>query len=191
MDSSSPDLFRAASRGAPEALDAWFRSEHPGVYRLCLGFLADAGEAEDVAQEAMLHLLDQHGAYDASRPYPTWRDSVVLNRCRDRLRRNAARERAHAGAADRVSSTAESDPHAELEQREVQAILMESLSALSPREREVFVLRDLEERSTTESAATLGVGQSTVRSLLTLARRRLRGVLEQRLPGISGEESHG
>ena len=83
------------------------------------------------------------------------------------------------------------DPHAQLEQREVQTILTESLAVLSPREREVFVLRDLEERPTKEVAAALGVGQSTVRSLLAMARRRLRDVLEQRLPGICGERGRG
>jgi len=93
------------------------------------------------------------------------------------------------GAALERSSGAAPDPMAELERREVQAVLLESLAALTPREREVFVLRDLEEHSTREAAVALGVGESTVRSLLTLARRRLRGVLGERLPGVCGEAS--
>jgi len=33
-------VLRAAVDGRPEAVDAWFRSEYPEVYRLCFGFLA-------------------------------------------------------------------------------------------------------------------------------------------------------
>ena len=185
-------------RGEPQAVDAWFRSEHPEVYRLCFGFLADNAEAEDVAQDAMLHLLDRLEGWDSNRPYRSWRDTVVLNLCRDRARRNEARGRAHVAAA---ALTAESkrtgalpsagDPHGELERREVREVLMESLAALSPREREVFVLRDLEERSTSDAATCLGVTDSTVRSLLTLARRRLRGILDERLPGIESMGGEG
>ncbi len=189
-------LLRGAASGEPEAVDAWFRGEHPDVYRLCFGFLADAAEAEDVAQDAMLHLLDKLEGWDPDRPYHAWRDTVVLNLCRDRMRRNAARSRAHSGAAEAREQRDEdcehpsrSEPVEELERREVQAILTASLADLTPREREVFVLRDLEERSTREVSDCLAVTESTVRTLLTLARRRLRGILADRLPGgtIGGE----
>lgn len=57
----------AAMGGEPAAVDAWFRAEHPEVYRLCAGFLADATEAEDIAQDAMLKLLDNLHAWDRRR----------------------------------------------------------------------------------------------------------------------------
>src|SRR5262245_5658728 len=63
--SPAPELLRAVGTGAPEAVDAWFRAEHPEVYRLCFGFLAHRADAEDVAQEAMLHLLDRIRESDA------------------------------------------------------------------------------------------------------------------------------
>ncbi len=179
--------------GQAEAVDAWFRVEHPEVHRLCFGFLADAAEAEDLAQDAMVHLLDRLESWDPERSYRGWRNTVVLNLCRDRRRRTAARERAHAQAAEArlaVEHGVLPDPSVELERAEVQRVLRESLAALSPREREAFVLRDLEELATAEVAAMLGVSAGTVRSLLTLARRRLRRILGERLPGVAGGGSH-
>ena len=193
-DERARERIRGLRSGDSKAVDAWFRSEHPAVYRLCFGFLADADEAEDVAQDAMLHLLDKlDGAertWDERRPYGVWRDTVVLNLCRDRLRRVGARGRAHAAAVDaRPDDYAVApDPHRELERREVRALLTEALRALTPREREVFVLRDLEGRSTEETAGSLAIGKSTVRSILTLARRRLRDVLGERLIAPEGGE---
>jgi RNA polymerase sigma-70 factor (ECF subfamily) len=172
-----PELLSAVLAGAPEAVDAWFRAEHPEVYRLCFGFLAHRAEAEDVAQEAMLHLLDRLGTWDRARSYRAWRTTLVLNRCRDRVRRLDARR-----SAERVASAARPerlDPHpqASLEQHEVAEILRLALGALSPREREAFVLRDLEGLETAEVARALEITESSVRSLLTLARRRLRECL--------------
>ena len=62
----------------------------------------------------------------------------------------------------------------------------EALEALSEREREAFVLRDLEGLSTQDTADAMGVGASTVRSLLTLARRRLRDRLAPTLAPDAG-----
>ena len=52
------------------------------------------------------------------------------------------------------------------------------------------MLRDLEGRPTDETAASMGVSASSVRSLLTLARRRLRGLLGPRLPELA-DGPHG
>ena len=175
-------------RGDPDEVDRWYRSEFPDVYRLCTGFLADATEAEDLAQEVMLHLIDHLGAWDGRRSYARWRDTVVLNRCRDRLRRAGARRRAERAAAEHALPATLPDPSAEASRAEVRAILEQSLSALSPREREAFVLRDLEGVATAEVAAAMGVREASVRSLLTLARRRLRRLLGERLPCSAGEE---
>ncbi len=182
--SPSPELLRAVEAGAPEAVDAWFRAEHPEVYRLCFGFLAQAVEADDVAQEAMLHLLDTLGARDPAGSYRAWRTTVVLNRCRDRLRRGAARRAAEEGAALARAEALLPDPHAALERAEVEHGLALALRALPEREREAFVLRDLEGLETAEVARALAITESSVRSLLTLARRRLRELLGARLaPG--------
>ena len=168
----------------PEAIDAWFRSEHPAVYRLCFGFLAHAAEAEDVAQDAMLQLLDKLHTWDSTRPFATWRDTLVLNLCRDRLRRNEARGRVLRRSAEGQAARSTPDAQQGLEQAEVQRVMRESLAELTPREREVFVLRDLEGQSSAQAAELLSITQSSVRSLLTLARRRLRGILAKRLPGL-------
>jgi RNA polymerase sigma-70 factor (ECF subfamily) len=192
-DDAVVGLIPAVLAGDAAAIDRWFRGEHSRVWRLCLGFLADPGEAEDVAQDAMLHLLDRLEAWDRSRPYRAWRNAVVLNLCRDRLRRLDARRRAHARAAEAHEEAAHGilpDPHDEAARAETLEVLRETLAALSPREREAFVLRDLEGCSTQETADQLGVTPSSVRSLLTLARRRLRGLLAERVPGLAPGGEH-
>ena len=176
--------------GDADALDAWYRAEHPQVYRLCLGVLADANEAEDVAQEAMLALHDKLGDWDPARPWRAWRNTLVLNRCRDRIRRKEARRRAEEGAAAAGLPDRLPHPEREAERAELHDALSRALALLAPREREAFVLRDLEGGSTKEAAEAMGIAEPTVRTLLTLARRRLREHLIERMPQIvPGEAS--
>jgi len=177
------DLAQAVLDGEPRALERWYRAEHPPVWRLCLGFLADRAEADDVAQDAMLHLHDRLERWDRTRPFETWRNSVVLNFCRDRRRRAEARERAERSALEHALPARLPEPGAALEQGELAELVTRGLSALTEREREAFVLHDLEGRPADEVARTMDIAQGSVRALLTLARRRLRNLLAPRLEG--------
>ena len=186
------ELLRSVAAGAPEAVDAWFRAEHPEVYRLCFGFLAHRAEAEDVAQDAMLRILEKLPEFDPARSYRAWRTTLVLNRCRDRLRRSEARREAEERAALARPEGILPDPGDRMQRTEVEEVLRRSLAALPPREREVFVLRDLEGLETAEVARSLAIGESSVRSLLALARARLRSLLGARIgpesAAFGGEE---
>jgi len=180
--------IRSLIGGDSAALDRWYRREHPVVWRLCLGFLADANDAEDLAQEAMLKLHDRLDRWDPTRPYPQWRNSVVLNLCRDKRRRHEARRRVEHDAAQVSGEARLPDPSHELEQDELRALLRRALTVLSEREREAFVLRELEGVSSHDAAELMGIAESSLRSLLTLARRRLREFLAHRSPELAGGE---
>ncbi len=187
MTSSAPDdrdRLAAVVRGDGDALDAWYRHEHPVVHRLCTGFLANTAEADDATQDALLALLDSLPRWDSARDWPRWRNTIVLNHCRDRLRRRQARSRAEDAGARHAPPAALPAPDDLAAAREVREVLMSVLVELSPREREVFVLRDLQGEAGADVAAAMGIGESSVRSLLTLARRRLRRLLEERAPGL-------
>ena len=176
-------LRSALLAGDAAAIDVWYRAEHPQVWRLCLGVLADAAEADDLAQDAMLKLLDNLARWDARRSWTAWRNTVVLNLCRDRLRRRATRS-AHESAAGAQAALLPGplpSPHDAARASEIRAALLAALGALSPREREAFVLVDLSGASTATAAEAMDVTEGTVRSLLTLARRRLRSLLDPHL----------
>ena len=80
-------------------------------------------------------------------------------------------------AAESMRLSTLPDPHDAAAANEVVELLKSALGRLSPREREAFVLVVLEQNSPQEAAETLAIGESSVRSLVTLARRRLRQLL--------------
>ncbi|MEX1024566.1 MAG: RNA polymerase sigma factor [Planctomycetota bacterium] len=170
-----------ALRRGEDTLGEWYRAAWPVVHRLCAGLLASTVEADDVAQDAMLHIADQLDHWDTSRPYAPWRQRIVVNRCRDHLRAGR-RRRVHEEAAGAIWHGASlPDPASLAASAEVGALVDRCLVRLPPREREVFVLVDLEGTPPVEVALLLGITSSTVRAALALARRRLRAALAPHL----------
>jgi RNA polymerase sigma-70 factor (ECF subfamily) len=125
----------------------------------------------------MLHLLDRLNRWNPVRPYGAWRTTVVLNLCRDNLRKRGVRQRAEDKLKLLPDLQQLPNPHDAAAGREVREVVTRALAKLPPREREAFVLRDLEHQETSAVAEAMKITPTTVRSLLTLARRRLRGIL--------------
>ena len=75
----------------------------------------------------------------------------------------------------------ETDPESSAAQSEIRRLLERAVDALPAPFRIVFVMRDVEELSTEETAAALGLRPETVRTRLHRARRLLRQALEDQL----------
>lgn len=169
-------------RGGDDALGAFYEAAFARVRRLCRGFLAcGAADAEDLAQDAMLRLVGEIERWNPSHPFAAWQRTVVLNMCRNH-RRSERRRSLHeeVAVAQRRELTAP-DPADQAMRREVGALVDECLGLLPPREREAFVLVDLDGMQPIDAADVMGVAGSTVRAALTMARRRLRDALAPRL----------
>ena len=119
--------------------------------------------------------------WDPARPYAPWRTRVVLNLAREAQRSRDRRTHHEEAAGARWHARALPDPGEVAAARDVRRVLEDSLASLPDREREVFVLVDLEGSTPSEAAELLGIAGSTVRAALSLARRRLRARLAPRL----------
>lgn len=163
-----------------ERLGRLFDAHHQRLYRLAVRMTGDPEEARDLVQEAFLRAARRPGSVPASaKGGEAWLVRVVVNLCRDRRRRRRVRE---AGRPDLPSSPIEADQESSALAR---ATVRAALECLSPRQRAVVVLRELEERPTTEVARLLGLTRVTVRWHLAQARRELARRL---LPGCGGAE---
>lgn len=139
-------------------------------------------EALEVCQDALLRAFRSLARFDATRSFRNWLFQIAANAARDRFRKRA-RERAAFGAAVDPAPAA-ANPEARHDRRELRAGIMRSLDALSPREREVFVLRDLEELDIWETSRVLGCSAVAVRVHLSSARRKLRETIRRDFPHL-------
>lgn len=146
----------------------------PAVLGVARRILRDAAEAEDVAQEALLKLWQSGAGLELGaggvRP---WLRRVTSNLCIDRIwsgRRTDVTDKVpdQEVAATQLDALVEGDLAARVEL---------ALKGLPERQRQALVLFHYEGLSQVEIGQLLGVSDEAVESLLSRARRALRGVL--------------
>lgn len=168
----------AESKSGVEELDAAgvFRrlsSRHVvAAYRLALAILGDELEAEDASQDAFTLAWRQRASLRDLDKFEAWFSRILINICRDRLRRKTrARHIVNAAAPEPVA-----DPARAALDRDV---LGRALAALTPDLRVVVVLRFWMDLSVGDIAERLGIPAGTVKSRLHSSMRQLRSALEE------------
>jgi RNA polymerase sigma-70 factor (ECF subfamily) len=166
-------LMGEIPRETTGSFDRVVRERETQVLRTAFRILGNWADAEDVAQEAFLR-LHRHGlAFENDAAAGGWLYRVTVNLCLDRTR--AARPSQELPDLPSGDQSAEAAVlMAEKKQR-----LMTALALLPAKERAAVVLREIEGLSTAEVAAALGSSEVTVRSQISKALVRLRGILNR------------
>ncbi|MBW6526377.1 RNA polymerase sigma factor [Sphingomonas sp. RHCKR7] len=173
MSDHDPDaaLVARVGRGDRAAARLLITAKLPRVLALATRLLRDRGAAEEVAQETFLRAWRGAGDWRTGRArYDTWLHTVVLNLCRDRLRRR--RELTGEPVPDRADPTP--DAEQTLLTAERARRVADAIAALPERQREAIVLVHYQDLSGAEAAAALEVSVEALESLLARARRTLR-----------------
>jgi RNA polymerase sigma-70 factor (ECF subfamily) len=125
------------------------------------------------------------GQFDARAPFEHWVSRIAVRTALDHLRR----EKKHRGdvgfddlGEDALDWLQHGDEQSELDSRSAAEILNLALSELSPADRVVITMQELEGCSVKEIAAALGVSGIAVRVRAVRARARLKRALEKHAP---------
>ena len=159
-----------------EAVVALYLSGYAGLVRLAASMVGDVATAEDLVQDSFVATYQAWWRLrDTSSALPYLR-SAIMNRARSVLRQRVVADRHAAGWPAPQVASAEEDALATLARSSVRA----ALDILSPRQRQVIVLRYYADLSEVEIAGALGVSTGAVKSHAARALDSLREAL--RLP---------
>jgi RNA polymerase sigma-70 factor, ECF subfamily len=167
---SDRSLIAGALAGAESDVELLFRRHWPRAYRAAFMIVQDHAAAEDVAQEAFVAAVRRLDRFDRRRPFAPWLGAIVANRAIDLIRARSARPETAAPEIERGAQSASAP-------RPYSDEVLEALSALSPEQRTVVVMRYVLEYTPGEIARALQLPRGTVNSRL----RRGLDVLESRL----------
>ncbi len=127
----------------------------------------------DVVQDVFLAAYSNLASYDPSRSrFSTWLFSIAKNRCLNEMRRKPLFVQTDPDAEPPHYDS----PEAACFHRQLLQELEKSLSAMSPRDKAVFIMAELNGLSHAEIAEVEGIGVGAVKSRLFRARARLRNV---------------
>jgi RNA polymerase sigma-70 factor (ECF subfamily) len=191
-DQDDLELIRAAAAGDRRAFDELIRLKRERVVRAAYQITGDLEDALDVAQSVFLKLWRGLERFDPRRRFDTWVYRITVNAAIDMLRSRGPRGAMQPLPEDpaELGQAAGLDQEERLDRRRLQQAFLRLAARLAPRQRAVFVLREIEGLATSEIAEVLGVTESTVRNHLLHARRALRAGLERDYPGLVPEPPH-
>ncbi|MDP1735726.1 MAG: sigma-70 family RNA polymerase sigma factor [Sulfuritalea sp.] len=174
-DEAESELIARAQKGDHRAFTALVRSYQDRVFRFILRLIGARDEAMDLTQETF---MKAHQALPGWRPeaqFRTWLFRIAHNAALDVLRR---RKHVEFVSIDDLPGGDEGHalpdparrPDELLADRQSIELLERTLRDLPAEHREILLLRELEEMSYTEIAATLGIAEGTVKSRIARAR---------------------
>lgn len=185
---STEQLVELVKKGDAAAFEALFGRFSPQVYRQAMRLLANPVEAEEVLQEVFLTVYTKCQTFRGEAAFSTWLYRLTANAAISRLRQHQRRPET---TLDEYLPQFNEDGHhrvrpvidwsQELEKRladqEMRAVIQQALAELSPLDKAVVVLSDLEGLPNQEIAEILELTVPAVKSRLHRARLFLRGKL--------------
>ncbi|MED5371075.1 MAG: sigma-70 family RNA polymerase sigma factor [Myxococcota bacterium] len=187
------ELVQRFKEGDRNAYSELVRRYQNRVFTLCLRYLrGDREVAEEVAQDVFMALFKALGEFRGDAKLSTWIYRVTINHCKNR---SLYRKRRAHGRHESIDGIPEDDDKpqrqladesspgsdASVHQREAKAFLQEALDAMDEEQRQIIVLRDIEDLSYEEISELLDLPKGTVKSRLHRARAELAKKLNRRL----------
>lgn len=171
--------------GNPGAFETLVRPYRQSLVGLAFRLTGNEEDAKEAAQEALMRAFRYLRGFDRNQSFRNWLLRILVNAVRKLAVKNtpAALPDNEAAIADPAAGPADRYRHKELRSR-----LIDCLTVLGAREREVFLLRDLEERDIKETARILGCSSVSVRVHLSAARRKIKDEMMTRYPGLLGAD---
>jgi len=166
------DLVRRAQRGDTSAFGQLVRDNEGRIMRHLLNLTRSRDEALELSQEVFLKAWEALPSWRPEARFHTWLYRIASNIAYDLLRRRQVVS--FEPLADDHDTPAETDsPERRLHAKQTIAGLEAAMERLSPEQREILLLREVEGLSYQELSTALGIDEGTVKSRLARGRAAL------------------
>jgi len=173
-------LLRAALEGEVDAWGEIVVRYKDAVFGLCLGFLRNRADAEDITHDAFIRAYENLRRYQIDRRFSTWLFTVAANLCRNRLRYrryhpvfSPEETEEETGGAGGIS------PEVAVAREERGKRVRQALDTLPPSYRSPLVLRYYNELSYQEIGEVLAIPEGTVKTRIHRGKLLLKEKIEK------------
>jgi len=177
-------LILYAANGDAAAWEPLVLAHQEAVFRLSYLLLGDPDDAEDVAQETFLRAWNHLKRFDPARPLRPWLLSIASNLASNR-RRSAGRYFAALTRAFRNEPAASTSTEEKSTRHLEASELWKAVQHLSVPDQQIIYLRYFLDLPVNETAEILQIADGTVKSRLSRALERLRGIIQKDFPALA------
>jgi RNA polymerase sigma-70 factor (ECF subfamily) len=177
-------LIRHAVNGDAAAWEPLVLAHQDAVFRLSYLLLGDPDDAEDIAQETFLRAWNHLKRFDTTRPLRPWLLSIASNLASNR-RRSAGRYLSALTRAFRNEPASSASIEEKSTRRMEASHLRKAVQTLSVPDQQIVYLRYFLDLSVAEMAEILKIAEGTVKSRLSRALDRLRGIIQHDFPVLA------
>jgi RNA polymerase sigma factor (sigma-70 family) len=172
------EIVARAVAGGSAAFDRLVTIHQQPIARLVHRLLGWPSEVDDVVQDVFVDVLRNLHRFDGRSSFATWLTRIAINRCRSHQRKQWIQLKFLRRLPLPVGEDRGEDAADQLETQETAKQVHAAIRQLKPTDREIIVLRYLEEHSPEEIAKMLGVTRSTVDVRLLRAKQRLEKIVK-------------
>lgn len=155
----------------------------PMAYSVAFRMLGDEDQAKDIVQETMVVIWQKIERIKSPEGYHKWLYRIVMNKCYDEMRKRKRNPEfiADDQAWEQIANRMAEEPSRSLENRETAQIIGILTDKLSPKQKAVFILSDLEGMPNDEISEITGISKSAIKANLYHARKSISEKVEKYL----------
>jgi RNA polymerase sigma-70 factor (ECF subfamily) len=175
-------LVEQIRQGDDGAFEMLVRRKTSKVYSLCYRVIGNGEDAKDISQLVFLKLWENIEKYDPTYAFDTWLYRMVTNVAIDFMRNKQSRDNAVNSNLRLVKTSVDPEQSVTVARKEVESVFNTVSNVLSPKQKTIFVMSEMEDLRSSEIAKILGCRESTVRNHLFNARKLMQAQLKKRFP---------
>jgi RNA polymerase sigma-70 factor (ECF subfamily) len=195
-DTALPDaeVVQRVRRGERALFEILMRRHNQRVYRVVRAVVKEEADVEDVMQQAYINAFTHLHQFEERSQFSTWLIRIALHEAfgrRKKLRLSESRDGRPSNMDDDrgevmdILTSPEPDPERQAYARELHHVLEQAVDSLPDTYRTVFMLRDIEGLSTSETGEGLGLGEEAVKTRLHRARAMIRRSVTARIGEVA------
>lgn len=178
---SDTEVVTRVMAGETALFEILMRRHNERLYRAARAIVRDDSEAEDVMQQAYVNAYTHLHQFDGRAQFSTWLTRIAVHEALARAKRRGRYQSLEEPSLETfVPIQSSPDPERQAFARELAALLESAVDRLGDGYREVFMLRQVEGLSTSETAQVLEVSEDVVKTRLSRARAALQRDLLER-----------
>lgn len=177
-------LVQKIKQGSQTALTELVGKYRKQVAALAFNMVGDYDEAADITQNVFVKMNNNIWRYDENKKFYTWLYRITVNASIDYIRKHKRHRHEPLESYHHIEQNGRSGPEYNFQLTRLGSYIDQATDILNDKQKQAFLLRDVEGCKIDDVATQMGIPEATVRWYLHRARGRVRHELSKRCPQL-------